>query len=1138
MSKLNFTKKSICIFIFTLSFLFAQLGVIFCSTRFISPVFAAYQPEPITTLSNANFGSDEDSGTFPQSPSSWTTTSDSSSNSSVKAGVIPTDNSSFIEHKKDINLKTNPYRDGDDDEKAVLMIQAKNGSTKYAYKNSSPLTLDKNSFYKVVVWARTLESENANSVFASIYTNLQEGDEHNFVEFTTDLNYWNSYTFYIQTKTYESSSFELELWLGGKDASSSGTVLFDDICIEKVTHAQYYIDGVETYKKNMLEDHESRVRVIDLKSANVIDYSTELNPTANIENGDFETYTAGTVTGYKLASYSTTEKKAKAIIAPVDTIHDTLRNDGHIEDSTNKDIANNLMYSNNTDGHALVISNKERAVMAYESATNFTIAQHQYYKISAYVKTGNLSNGGATLTLTQRLTEEEIESGKKPYTASITGIDTAKDNLPQYNGFQEYSFYVYGNPFRDVELYITFSLGSIEDETKTMVSGYAIFDDVTMELINAKTYEDNSSGSTAKALACHNEKDTSTILNGAFNFTSNLEEVTTYPLAPKNWEGSEEDNSQSGIINVNKAHFEKYSSNYGLTINENPGPATTYPGAEKDVTKSVNNVLMIRNTKADGSVTFKSDTFSLPTSTSSTASIIKVVVYVKTLTGTYASISLQNNDGVELVSLNKIDSKSVWTPYTLYLKGACSSQTIRLAVSADTTGYAFFDYVSYSTVELGENGTSEEEIKNSISQTVAYSDLFVESFDNYGKEINTNLYTPTTFVKDSDIPTGTYFGIVNTTYSPYNSRVQTRTTETNDNVLMISNTAPLAFTAKSALTYSLASGSYYKIAVWVHTSDITSEEENENIGASIELRLKTPETDDEGVEIANTNIFTNIKTSTEENNGWVEYAFYINAESGKEVNLFLGLGTEENLTQGYAFFDGISVVDITEEDFTKATEDKDNEFIKTYTFEAPKEEEDENHEHEKEEPTTEANTNYWLIIPSAILGVALVVAIFGYVFKKMPARKYGRRKYIDKEYDRKTISEENVRKELKAQRDEKVAEIDEKIKELEKQISEDKKRYEGLISKEDNADKREKLVTTYAKERARNQKQLDSLNTAKTFILDPANIKLEENKEIKKRRRALEEENKQKQKELHKKLNQTAEVEEEKKAEPKKKSKK
>ena len=1130
MSKLNFIKKSICLFILAFAVLFAQVGLIFANFNGIDKVFAAYQPEPETTLTNGNFGANADATSYPQKPSNWESTSDSSSDTSVRAGVIPTDGK-FATYKEDINLTSNPARSGDDSEKGVLMIQAKSGETKYGYKNTSSVSFDKNSFYKVSVWARTIDSNSA-----SIYTNLTDSQntETNFIEFTTAQNQWATYTFFVQTKTYEDSKFEIELWLGSKNNSASGTVLFDDITVQKITHAQYYADGVLTYKNNMEKDGKSTVRVIDLKSANVVNYSTDLNPTINIKNGDFETYTAGATEGFKLAPNSTTEKDATATIKPVDTIHDQLKKDKHIDSSTNRDIANNLMYSNNNGGHALLISNVERAVMGYESTTNFTIAQHQYYKISAYVKTGNLSNGGATITLTQRLTEEEIEAGKKPFTESITDIDTSSNNLPQYNGFQEYSFYVYGNPYRDVELYITFSLGTTaEDGTKTAVSGFAIFDDVTMELISEKTYSDNASSKNSKTLACHNETDTSTILNGSFNFTANKNEVATYPLAPKNWKYSEEENTQSGIINVNEKHFEKNFVKYGLTAYDNPGPATTYPGAENDVKKSVNNVLMIRNEKTNASASFSSETFNLSSSTISTPSIIKVVVYVKTLNNSRASVSLQNNDGVSLVSINDISSKSVWTPYTLYLKGSCTSQTVKLVLSTDTKGYAFFDYVSYSTVTISEEGTTEEDIRNSTSSTTAYTDLLVDSFINYGKEINTNLYTPSTFVKQNDIPVGTYFGVVDTTYNPYNTKVETKLNENNNNVLMINNTAPLAFNAKSALTYSLNSG-YYKVSVWIHTADITSEEENEDIGATIELKLKTPETDEDGVELENTNVFNKIVTNTEENNGWVEYSFYINAETSKEIQLVLGLGTEEALTQGYAFFDCISVADITEEDFTKATEEKENNCIKTVVFKSETDNNTPEEEKPETETTTPAETNYWLIIPSIILGVTLLVAIGGYAFKKVPFRKYGKRNRIDKEYDRKTIGEENVKKELKQEREKKVAELDAKIAEIEKQITDDKKRYESLISKEDNAEKRDKLFTTYAKERARNQKQLENLNTAKTFLLDPANIKAEEAKEIKRRRKALEEENRQKQKELLKILN---EPQEEVKETPKKKSK-
>ena len=52
MSKLNFIKKSICLFILAFAVLFAQVGLIFANFNGIDKVFAAYQPEPETTLTN------------------------------------------------------------------------------------------------------------------------------------------------------------------------------------------------------------------------------------------------------------------------------------------------------------------------------------------------------------------------------------------------------------------------------------------------------------------------------------------------------------------------------------------------------------------------------------------------------------------------------------------------------------------------------------------------------------------------------------------------------------------------------------------------------------------------------------------------------------------------------------------------------------------------------------------------------------------------------------------------------------------------------------------------------------------------------------------------------------------------------
>ena len=1149
MSKLSFTKKSLFVLVLAIAFVFSQFAVILTSTLF-GKSFAetpSYYSKPVTSsLENANLS--EGSGSkYPQSPSDWSEAENSSSSKSVNAGIVSTNNKEFTDNKKDINLTENPKRSGSSDE-GVLMIQAKNGSSKYGYKNSRSVSLNENSYYKIIFWMRTIDCDGA-----SVYLNISENDADNFVAVTSDSGNWSYFTYYIQTNNYDKESLSMELWLGSKSDPASGTVLFDDISIEEVTNTQY-IEGLNTYNLNIAESGKSKIRIIDLKDNNMIEYSTVTTPTGNIQNGDFETFSSTDPVGFKVSSTQSTPANASAKVLPSDSIADILKQDDQIDENADTFIGNNFMYSNKNLGHALLLNNVERAVTGFESTTNFTIKQHGYYRISVYAKTGNLSNDGATITLTEVLSNEEIENGAKPLSTSITGIDTSKSDtgLPQYNGFQEYSFYVYGNPYKDIEVSISFSLGSIVDGTTTKVSGYAIFDDISFETITAETYNSKASGNFAKSFEFHEEKDTSTIYNGAFNVTANKEANNTYPLAPKKWTASED--NCGGIINVNRTHFNNNALKYGLEQDENPGPATTYPGAEKDITKTVNNVLMVRNTKASGSVSFESDTFSLSSATSSNKQVIKVVVYVKTLSKVanskgIASIAIQDKNGVSLVSINNITSSASWTPYTLYLKNTCATQTLKLVLSADETGYAFFDYITHSTLTMdGETpDETEESLKEKVSSTVAYTDLENDGFYTAGKEISTNLYTPASYVNANEtLPVGSSFGVIDTTCSPYSDKVTVKESSTDKNVLMIKNSAPSIVTLKSALEYSFSAGSYYKVSVWVYAKDISTEDGTENYGAYLELIPTETEKDEDGNEIIteNTNIFKNIKTDSDENNGWVEYCFYVFAEATKKVQLNIGLGSENNLTQGYAFFDDITITDITEETYNELKEANAEEATTLFsTYAAPIEDEEENEENkpeeenpEDEEESSEMGINYWLLVPSVILAITLLIAIIGFVIKKVPTRNFTRRRRTEKVYDRKSFDEDLVKEELKKERDEKVAEIDNKIATLQAKIDKDKKHYEEEIDKAKSDDKSEKLLTQYAKERTKAQKEIDNLNSAKAFILDPANVKAEEQKEIKHRKRLIEEENKQIKKNLAKKLNES--VSEEQPAESNKKGKK
>ena len=144
-----------------------------------------------------------------------------------------------------------------------------------------------------------------------------------------------------------------------------------------------------------------------------------------------------------------------------------------------------------------------------------------------------------------------------------------------------------------------------------------------------------------------------------------------------------------------------------------------------------------------------------------------------------------------------------------------------------------------------------------------------------------------------------------------------------ENVLMIHNNyytskrdtlgTAQKFTSNSSV--SVAAGTSAKFSVWVKTSNLqstsTQGESNNAIGRGAYIRISHTVGGKamDALEVANIN--TEEINPTGENNGWVQYTFYLKGSSYATTtfNFVLGLGSTANnqmdLVQGYAFFDDI-----------------------------------------------------------------------------------------------------------------------------------------------------------------------------------------------------------------------------------------
>ena len=144
----------------------------------------------------------------------------------------------------------------------------------------------------------------------------------------------------------------------------------------------------------------------------------------------------------------------------------------------------------------------------------------------------------------------------------------------------------------------------------------------------------------------------------------------------------------------------------------------------------------------------------------------------------------------------------------------------------------------------------------------------------------------------------------------------------NTNVLMIHNDYNVSGkygTAQkfaSSTTITLAAGTYAELSVWVKTSDLKYSTKEQDVlesrGAYIDITQTVGSTTLDTLQVKNIN--TEIQANQSENNGWVNYKFYVQScsYSSSTIKITLGLGQATVSTNtseyvgGYAFFDDVT----------------------------------------------------------------------------------------------------------------------------------------------------------------------------------------------------------------------------------------
>lgn len=940
------------------------------------------------SVTNGNFNSNSTAYYLEGSPSGW---SKVYTTSSTTAGIINTRTPNFTSYQDSYNLSVNPqtmYVDTTDTK--VLMINARNNNSNegsyYQGFNSNSISLAANSYYMASILVKTEVG-----AMASIYVNNLQDDnlDSSLTQFELiQTSLWKEYKFYIETGS-ETQSISFGLWLGSKNSVKSPfAVFFDNVSLYQLNQKRFVQE----------QTNNSTTKSIELSNQFV----------ASVVNSNFET----------VSPLGWTPVDA----FPINSIH-------QVVNTTQPQLMTTQGYTYlGSDGlsgsNALWLASKgTHSEFGYKSS-DITINRFGIYKININVKVDSDTIAKVALVENDDINEFYANAGideqyysYEPSSTQFSITSNATNVL--LNNYNTYSFYVKGHSLFDTTVHIELMLVKASD-SEEQVKGSALFDNVTVERISSTKFVSASDSSTVKKMELSTITGTPSFTNGTFNAADTIKSGDVFPISPSNWTSNIKDESENiyGIINTNTAHYNANKANYGNVTN--PGNPV---GFLQDTDVETNNVLMLWNkTSSYQSVT--SSEFNV-----SADSYYTLSFYYKVLqTANYNfNVKVINVDGNKLFEQNEIgkNSNATWTKFTTTIKVGSVASNLKLVLSLGTEnqmadGFAFVDNVTFNTTTLtDETFTQKVNLQNSNNKVIDLSNLLLntrlaekDEFGVYELSAFAGKLEQGTQNPNSDAVAEA--GVLDGNSNEYGILASEQNLNAVKNVFFIRNNATANYSITSISKTSLSANTVYKFSIYLRTRLQTPADENYNqsYGATFSL-------------VGTSESISNIKTNDE----WKEYIIIVNTTDAVDIQLKFALDTQTE-TSGLLFVDNFTMSTLTNEEYqtyvnTFESEESDNLLIIGSTDIEEEVEDD-------AEEVTPAQFN-WLILPSALTAIALILAVSGSVLKRVNFKKFIKRR--TSEYDRKkTLYRDVIRKEAEAKRDAEIKQYNEDIKIIEEKL--------------------------------------------------------------------------------------------------------
>lgn len=890
----------------------------------------------------------------------------------------------------------------------ALMINTNDTDSKrgtaYGY-SSSDIELKAYSYYKFSVWVKTgdfVEGTGAVIKLSGFDYDIGFWNINNSEEINNNTEGFSEYVIYVATAEKD-ATVKINLQVG--DSYIFGKPESDDLYIKHVhaTSGYAFFDNISCHRlsaRTFLNESSNPGNVLahdfntDTGNSIGVKSISSLTSVDGVDLGSFENGTQG---WEKVDAEGTTGTTYHADVYDASKSFDDENIEGIIEDP----------YTPNgkegVETNILALVAKSKAKIGFESH-DILIERNKFYRLSVWAKTqGFDDDGNASLVI---VGENNIPTNDYKLTPVVLNDVTGNDDIKTRYGWAKYHFYIRGSLSKDCTVNLQLWLGYEE-----LCTGVALFDEITLEEITYTNYTQNNS--LGKIVTFENEPST-TMTNGKF-YDANYDD--TYPLTPAEWTtvGDTKSGDVSGVVLTNEDHYNANKSTY-LNVN-NPVASATNVAYNST---SYPTMLLLAS---DNSSYFG---YASPSISLTNGSDYKVSVTMRTInmTGSGANLWLEVS-GKTIAAVKNISSTASFETYDFYLQGDVAltdgtgiDYTATLYITLGNakqkaSGSIYVLEAALETLEEDAFATQYEQFKNERTTGIKYDMYSFSSLDFFGYDnSDTNAIKASTSWSVTESATDE---------SQYNAGVfdPNSKTSNNDNAYIpavitdaynsLEYKADLVYTLQarnSALTAQLANpikleaNSYYMLTVSmaVIMKDGITITDNE-YGASLYL------SGNEKYEAAK---FEKLQSTESLVNGYEfrDYQFYV-ATSNEVTTVYLcaalgNIAYSNRYVNGDLYIANISLVNLGS---------SEDDLVETDTLriiDASETIEDEEEPTPEEEPTQPTDSEKWWVIPSILLGVAILIAIVGVVIRTLVGKASRRKhKHNLSSYDRRLGLVEN-----------------------------------------------------------------------------------------------------------------------------------